>query len=112
MLAMQLSCMLLMIILSQIISLECVSFFLEKDCGKELEHKKLCSSNSANNIKRNDTTKFAMVLAFLHDTYIEIMTELPKVTQEHGVTMKDVVLQFHFFSTATNPGPATIGEFA
>jgi hypothetical protein len=87
-------------------------------CGKEcqinawLEHKKLCSSNSANNIKRNDTTKFAMVLAFLNDTYIEIMTELPKVTQEHGVTMKDVVLQFHFFSNATNPGPATIGEFA
>jgi hypothetical protein len=87
-------------------------------CGKEcqnnawLEHKKLCSSNSANNIKRNDSTKFAMVLAFLNDTYIEIMTELPKVTQEHGVTMKDVVLQFHFFSTATNPGPATIGEFA
>ena len=37
--------------------------------------------------------------------------ELLKVTQEHGVTMKDVVLELDFFSNATNPGPATLGEF-
>lgn len=91
--------------------------FFETDCGKECrinawpEHKKLCSSNSANNIKRTDTTKFAMVLAFLNNSYIEIMTELSTIIQEHGVTMKDVVLRFDLFSNATNPDPATIGEF-
>lgn len=60
---------------------------------------------------RNNSTKYAMVLAFLNNGYMEIMMELLQVTQEHGVTMKDTVLELDFFSNGANPGPATLGDF-
>lgn len=70
-----------------------------------------CKTKYSKMMKRNDSTKNSIILAFRNDNYLEIMEEAARVTREHDVNIEDLVLILDFMPTDVSPAPAANGQF-